>query len=152
MVAAGSRLFSPGPRLATAVLAGSTGKVAVLKSVFLNGVFVAVIAQAIIGASLVWDKALLQKKGTQNLLAYVFWLGAISVFGLLLIPFGFRMPPWKIAAVGFSAGAVDMVASYFYYAALKAGEASEELAAMGGFAPVATVLLSIPFLRRPLGN
>jgi len=67
--------------------------VAIFKSIFLNGVFVAVIAHAIIGASLVWDKALLQKKGTQNLVAYVFWLGAISVFGLFLIPFGFSMQP-----------------------------------------------------------
>jgi len=126
--------------------------VATFKGIILNGVFVAVIAHAIIGASLVWDKALLQKKGTQNLVAYVFWLGAISVFALFLIPFGFSMPPWKVAATGFSAGVVDLIASYFYYAALKAGEASDELAAMGGFAPVATALLSVPFLRSPLGN
>ena len=131
---------------------GSSAIVTVLKSVLLNGVVVAVIAHSIIGASLVWDKVLLQRKGTQNLVAYIFWLGAISIFGLFLTPFGFRMPPWRIAAIGFSAGVLDLIASWFYYAALKAGEASEELAAMGGFAPVTTALLSIPFLRSPLGN
>jgi hypothetical protein len=62
------------------------------------------------------------------------------------------MPPWRIAGIGFSAGVLDLIASCFYYAALKAGQASDELAAMGGFAPVATALLSIPFLRSPLGN
>jgi uncharacterized membrane protein len=76
----------------------------------------------------------------------VFWLGAISIFGLLLIPFGFHMPSWRIAWLAMTAGFCDLLASYFYYAALKAGEASEELAAMGGFIPLATVLLSIPLL------
>ena len=81
----------------------------------------------------------------------MFWLGAISIFGLALIPFGFKMPRLSWAAMGFAAGALDLVASYFYYAALKAGEASEELAAMGGFAPVATALIAIPLLKTPIG-
>jgi len=41
---------------------------------------------------------------------------------------------------------LDLIASYFYYSALKSGEASEELAAMGGFAPVATALIAAPLL------
>lgn len=117
-----------------------------LKSVALNGILIAIIAHGLIGISLVWDKVLLKKKGMQNLLSYVFWLGAISVFGLILIPFGFHFPGWKLAGIGLAAGFCDLLATYFYYAALKAGEASEALAAMGGFAPVATVLLAIPLL------
>jgi uncharacterized membrane protein len=54
--------------------------------------------------------------------------------------------------MGFAAGLLDLIASYFYYAALKAGEASEELAAMGGFAPVATALIAMPLLKAPLGG
>ena len=122
------------------------------QSVFLNGILVAIIAHGLIGISLVWDKVLLKRKGTQNLLSYVFWLGAISIFGLFLIPFGFRIPAWRIAGMGFAAGVLDLVASYFYYSALKSGEASEELAVMGGFAPVATALLAIPFLHQPAGG
>lgn len=117
-----------------------------LKAVLLNGILIAIIAHGLIGISLVWDKILLQRKGMQNLASYVFWLGAISIFGLILIPFGFHMPPWKIAALALVAGFCDLLATWFYYAALKAGEASEELAAMGGFMPLATVLLSIPLL------
>lgn len=112
----------------------------------LNGILIAVIAHGLIGFSLVWDKVLLERKLTQNLASYVFWLGAISIFGLALIPFGFHMPSLKTAGLGFAAGACDLLATWFYYAALKAGEASEEVSAMGGFTPVATVLISIPLL------
>lgn len=112
----------------------------------LNGVFIAILAQGLIGASLIWDKILLRRKQMQDLVSYVFWLGAISIFGLLLIPFGFHMPSAKIAALALLSGFCDLLATWFYYAALKAGEASEEVAATGGFTPVATVLLSIPLL------
>lgn len=117
-----------------------------LKSVLLNGILIAIVAHGLVGLSLVWDKVLLQRKEMQSLASYVFWLGAISIFGLLLIPFGFHLPPWPIAALALVAGFCDLLATWFYYAALKAGEASEELAAMGGFMPLATILLSIPLL------
>jgi drug/metabolite transporter (DMT)-like permease len=123
-----------------------------IKPVVLNGIVIAIVAHGLIGVSLVWDKVLLQRRETQNLLSYVFWLGAISIFGLILIPFGFHFPPWQYAALGFAAGVLDLVASYFYYSALKAGEASEELAAMGGFTPVATALIAIPLLKSPIGG
>ncbi len=123
-----------------------------IKAVALNGVLIAVISHALIGVSLVWDKVLLKRKGTQNLLSYVFWLGAISIFGLLLIPFGFHMPALELAGMAFAAGVLDLIASFFYYSALKSGEASEELAAMGGFGPVATALIAIPLLKAPVGG
>jgi uncharacterized membrane protein len=123
-----------------------------VKEIVLDGVLIAIIAHGLIGISLIWDKVLLQKKGTQNLVSYVFWLGAISVFGLVLIPFGFKLPSLAVAGLGFAAGMLDLIASYFYYWALKAGEASDELAAMGGFAPVATALIAMPLLKNPLGG
>jgi drug/metabolite transporter (DMT)-like permease len=117
-----------------------------LKSIALNGILIAIVAQALIGISLVWDKVLLKQKSMGSLVSYVFWLGAISIFGLVLIPFGFHMPAWKTVGVAVSAGFCDLLATYFYYSALKSGEASEELAAMGGFSPVVTVLFAIPLL------
>ena len=123
-----------------------------IKDIALNGVLLAVIAHGLIGISLIWDKVLLKRPSARNLPPYVFWLGAISIFGLVLIPFGFKMPSWKLAGMGFAAGLLDLIASYFYYSALKSGEASEELAVMGGFAPVATALIAIPLLREPVGG
>ncbi len=112
----------------------------------LDGVLIAIAAHVLVGISLVWDKILLKRKGMRDLSFYVFWLGAISIFGLLLIPFGFHMPPFRIAALALAAGFCDLMATWAYYAALKAGQASEEVAATGGFTPLATVLLSIPLL------
>lgn len=117
-----------------------------------NGVAVAILGHGLIGISLVWDKVLLKRPATKNLLSYVFWLGAISIFGLILIPFGFKLPSLKLAGMAFAAGMLDLAASYFYYSALKAGEASEELAAMGGFSPVATALIALFLLKQPLGG
>ena len=63
-----------------------------IKEVALDGILIAIIAHGLIGISLIWDKVLLERRGTENLVSYVFWLGAISVFGLVLIPFGFKLP------------------------------------------------------------
>lgn len=112
----------------------------------LNGVVIAIAAHVLVGASLVWDKILLKRQGMRDLSFYVFWLGAISIFGVLLVPFGFQMPSAKIAWLAGIAGFCDLVATWAYYAALKSGQASEEVAATGGFTPLATVLLSIPLL------
>lgn len=115
-----------------------------------NGIFIAIIANGLIGVSLVWDKVLLRQPETKNLVSFVFWLGFISIFGLLLIPFGFHLPSGSTIAIAFWTGVLHLVANYFYYAALKAGEASQTLAIMGGFSPVATALISIPLLKYPL--
>ncbi len=88
-----------------------------LKNIFLNGVLMAIAGHGLIGLSLVADKVLLNRPATKTLLSYVFWLGAISIFGLLLVPFGFKMPRLSIATLAFAAGLVDLIASYFYYSA-----------------------------------
>ncbi len=119
---------------------------------FSNGILVAIIAHGLIGISLLWDKVLLTRPETRNLPSYVFWLGAISVFGLILALFGFHMPSPGIAGLGFCAGMLELAANWFYYRALKMGEASETLAVMGGFAPLATALIGIPLLSDTLGG
>jgi uncharacterized membrane protein len=117
-----------------------------------NGVFMAILAHGLIGISLVWDKVLLRRPDTTSLASYVFWLGAISIFGLILIFFGFHMPPLWVVAVALIAGIIHLASVYLYYAALKAGEASQTLAIVGGFSPVATALLGIPLLRKHLSG
>ena len=112
----------------------------------------ALIAHGLIGISLIWDKVLLKRPATKDLVGYVFWLGAISIFGLALIPFGFRMPRPNVALMGFVAGVIHLAAIYFYYDALKRGEASESLAAMGGFSPVATAVIAFFLLHQPFAG
>lgn len=124
----------------------------ILKAIAGNGLLIAILGHGLVGFSLLWDKVLLGRRTTTNLVSYVFWLGAISIFGLALLPFGFQMPKANVVAIAFGAGVVELIANYFYYAALKAGEASEELAVMGGFTPVATALISVPLLKQPIGG
>jgi drug/metabolite transporter (DMT)-like permease len=117
-----------------------------------NGVLIAIVAHGLIGVSLVWDKVLLKQPQTKNLLAYVFWLGAISVFGVVLVPFGFKMPALGTIVLAFGSGVLHLLSVFFYMAALKRGEASETPAIMGGFSPVATALLSAVLLPQALGG
>lgn len=114
-----------------------------------SGTFLAVIAHGLIGISLVWDKILLRRPATRSLANYVFWLGAMSILGLLLIPFGFRFPRPSAAALGFTSGVIHLAAVWFYYEALKRGEASQTLAVMGGFSPLATALIALALLASP---
>jgi drug/metabolite transporter (DMT)-like permease len=111
-----------------------------------DGALMAIIAQGLIGISLIWDKVLLKHPGTKNLFSYVFWLGSMSVLGLLLVPFGYKSPSSTVIWVALVAGVVHLTGVFFYYAALKRGEASSTLAIMGGFSTVATAALALPFL------
>jgi uncharacterized membrane protein len=115
-----------------------------------NGAFVAILAHGLIGISLIWDKVLLKRPGTKNLFSYVFWLGAMSVFGVVLVPFGYNSPPFQVIWIAFFAGVAHLVGVFFYYMALKRGEASETLAVMGGFSPVATAAISFALLSKQM--
>jgi drug/metabolite transporter (DMT)-like permease len=123
-----------------------------LTQFFSNGIVVAMIAHAMIAGSLVWDKVLLQRPETKNIVNYTFWLGAMSALSVFLFPVGFHWPGWKVALVAFGAGVVQLIANYFYYDTLKRGEASQTLAIMGGFSPLFTYLIAIPLLKQPLGG
>lgn len=123
-----------------------------LKAIAGNGVLMAILGHGLVGLSLIWDKVLLGRRTATNVASYVFWMGAMSILALALLPFGFEMPKANVAATAFGAGVLDLIATYFYYAALKTGEASEELAVMGGFTPVATALISLPLLKQPIGG
>ncbi|HLH17681.1 MAG TPA: hypothetical protein VKX45_10695 [Bryobacteraceae bacterium] len=117
-----------------------------------NGVLVAIISHGMIGLSLLWDKVLLKRPFTQNLLSYVFWMGAMSVLGAIVAIFGFSLPTPGIIALAMGSGALELLAVYFYYLALQLGEASESLAIMGGFSPVATAIFGIPIIGHAWGH
>lgn len=117
-----------------------------------SGVFVAIIAHGLIGGSLLWDKVLLETPEMKDVAPYVFWLGTLSVFGLFLIPFGFHLPPFWLTCLAFGTGILHLIAIFFHYEALKAGEASQTLAIMGGFSPLATALIGIPLLSQELST
>jgi uncharacterized membrane protein len=63
-----------------------------------------------------------------------------------LVPFGYNSPSLKLMGIAFAAGVIHLAGNFYYYAALKRGEASETLAVMGGFSPVATALIGYAVL------
>src|SRR5215469_496529 len=111
-----------------------------------SGIVIAIVAHFLIGASLLWDKILLKQTNTQGVVNFVFWMGAISIFGCIVGVFGFRLPSPGMLLIALAAGSMDLVATYFYYKALTSGEASQTLAVMGGFTPLATEFIAIPLL------
>jgi uncharacterized membrane protein len=117
-----------------------------------SGLFIGAIAHTLIGVSLVWDKVLLCRRETRNVVSYVFWLGFLSFLGVGVAAFGFRLPALRIIVLGLFAGALHLISVFFYYLALKKGEVSRALAIMGGFSPVATALIAIPILGSALGG
>ena len=121
-----------------------------LPDFFKNGIFIAIAAHGLIGISLLWDKILLKRPGTQNLFSYVFWLGSMSVFGVILVPFGYNSPSLRLIVIAFVAGIIHLCGVFFYYAALKRGEASETLAIMGGFSPVVTAAVAFALLSKQM--
>lgn len=111
-----------------------------------NGILIAIIAHFLIGISLLWDKILLKQTHTQSVVNFVFWMGAIGIFGCIVGVFGMRLPSARLLVIALAAGSLDLIGTYFYYKALKSGEASQTLAVMGGFTPLATALIGIPLL------
>lgn len=55
-----------------------------------NGVLIAVLAHAVVGLTLVWDKILLKETHSQSVVNYVFWLGAIAISGCIVGVFGMK--------------------------------------------------------------
>jgi drug/metabolite transporter (DMT)-like permease len=115
-----------------------------------SGVFIGAVAHTLIGVSLVWDKVLLGRRETSNVVNYVFWLGFLSIIGVAVAAFGFHFPSLFEIGLALAAGILHMISVFFYYLALKRTEASRALAIMGGFAPVATALIAVPLIARPL--
>jgi uncharacterized membrane protein len=103
-----------------------------------------------VGLTLVWDKVLLKQTHSSSVVNYIFWLGAIGIFGCIVGVFGFKEPTLRILLIGLASGAIDLMGSWAYYKALRAGEASQTLAIMGGFGPVATALIARPLLKEQL--
>ena len=112
---------------------------------------ITLIASVIIGSVGVFDKMLLKRRGFSDPWVYAFWLGILGVGALALVPFGVVVLPLKIMALAFVAGAIFLLAAFFFLWALRDGEASEALPIIGGLTPVATYSFGLWILHDTLG-
>lgn len=114
-----------------------------------SGIFWAILAEVLIGASLVVDKILLEDK-PGRMLPYVFWIGVLNIFGLLLIPFGFDFPNSQAIFLSFATGAAFLATLACLYGALTRGGATNTLPIIGGFSPAATYVFGSFIFLTPL--
>lgn len=116
----------------------------------MNWLFIATLAQIILGTSAVFDKFLLKRRFFDPLV-YTFWLGLLGIFALLLLPFGFPNLPLNIIIIALVAGALFVLAMLFLFYALDYSEASSALPVIGGFSPVFTLIIAYFLLGSFLG-
>lgn len=114
----------------------------------MSGVLWAIIGEVLIGTSLTVDKFLLENK-LERTLPYVFWIGILSLFGALLIPFGFIFPSAKALLICFASAVAFLITLSCVYSALTRGGATSTLPIIGGFSPIAAYLVSSLVLFAP---
>ena len=107
----------------------------------MSWLLVSLIAQTALGTSAIFDKLLLRRK-IFDPLAYTFWSAALGALVVVLLPFGFANLAGGVIATGLLSGAFYSVAAFFFFTALKRGEASVALPIVGGLAPLFTLLSS----------
>lgn len=75
--------------------------------------------------------------------SYAFYAGITGIFALLLVPFGFRIPPSSMILISLFAGMVGVGALTALYTALYRGKVSGTVPAIDALIPIATIVLGI---------
>ena len=112
---------------------------------------ITIIASVAIGTASIFDKMLLRRSGFSHPWMYTFWMGILGFAVLLLAPFGVHVLPLGAMMPAITAGAVFLLATFFFLWALRDGEASEALPIIGGLTPVCTYLFGLWILHDRLG-
>jgi drug/metabolite transporter (DMT)-like permease len=97
------------------------------------------------------DKFLLAKKITSPFV-YAFFIGALGILGIVLIPFGFYVPAYDAIIRALLSGATFVLALIFFFAGLKKNEVSRVVPLTGGFVPLFTFILAYLYLGERLGS
>jgi len=116
----------------------------------MNWITVVIAGHFLNALAFLMDKFLLTKK-IPSPFVYAFFIGALGIMGLMLIPFGFSVPSCIVIARAVVAGSTYIIALVFFFAALKENEASRVVPLTGGFVPAFTFVLAYLFLSERLG-
>lgn len=91
------------------------------------------------------DKFLVTKK-IPNPFAFSFYIGIMSAFVILLVPFGFSVPPIGIILTAFLSGAIFLASLVLFFIVLFKNEASRVPSIVGALTPIFSLGLSSLFL------
>jgi len=111
---------------------------------------VALAAYFLISLNLTLDKVIL-RNSIPHPVVYCFYMGLLSIFGLVFLPFGTLSFDWNNILTGLVVGAVFLGALFVMYKAIFAHEASRVGPIIGAVTPIFVSLLSFLFLQERLG-
>lgn len=111
----------------------------------MSWLFIVVIAHFFSAGVFIIDRYLL-KRSFPSPLNYAFYVGILSIFVLLLVPFGFFIPETGQIILSFITGIIWLIAIIVFYTALYKGESSRVVPIIGGLIPLFTLVLSFVFL------
>ena len=97
------------------------------------------------------DKFLL-KKSVSSSIAYTFYVGLLSIFAVILIPFGVVFLSGQEILKDILAGMVFLLAILFFLKSVKKNEVSIAVTVIGGFTPIFVLILSFIFLGETLSQ
>jgi drug/metabolite transporter (DMT)-like permease len=87
------------------------------------------------------DKFLVSKK-MPSPAVYSFFVGILSITALILVPFGFFLPPAGIILIAFASGFFLLFSLFCFYSALVENEASRIVTIAGTMTPIFSLSLS----------
>jgi len=98
----------------------------------------------------VFNKYLLGQRATTKPIVFTFWLGILSIFSFVLIPFGLGWPGWPAFGLDIVVGVVYFFAILYFYEALDINETSRVASLTGGLTPLVVLFFSLMLLNDSL--
>ncbi len=112
----------------------------------MSWLIVTISAYLFLAISVLGDKFLLGG-GIPNPKVYSFYVGVLSIFVLVFIPFGFFLPNFDQIALALLTGVIFIAGLFLYYSAIKEFEASRIAPAVGGLVPILSFIF-VSFLSK----
>ena len=111
----------------------------------------AIISYFINAVTAIIDKFLLNKS-VPSPVAYTFYVGLLSFFAVILVPFGVVWPGMSLAMQNMLPGVVFFWAVFLFITAVKKYEVSRVVTMIGGFTPMFVLILSFFFFHERLSS
>lgn len=112
--------------------------------------FISITAYFLLAIASVVDKFLISKTELKPVI-YAFWVGLMSIFVFVLIPFGLEFPGAFQFLLSLLTGILLNLALIFLYKTLHKGEASRIMPVIGSSVAVFSLVISYAFLNERLG-
>ncbi|MFA5358478.1 MAG: EamA family transporter [Patescibacteria group bacterium] len=117
----------------------------------MNWLLIVVIAYALNAVAMAIDKTLLRRQ-VPHPAAYTFYICALGIITVVLLPFDFVIPPALQMLYNFLAGATFAIGLYLMFTALKKEDASRVTPFIGGLNPFIIFILAWLFLGERLAT